>query len=381
MPEQPFVTKLVRGNCKSYTVTVRSGYGNLIRKMISSVLHCFSWFNQQRLYPEAECKQGEPEVKITTGAFSINMHDQRSGGRFNKGLNPKSAEVQIFADKIIVATFSNQGEKHVYKGFLGEELEYCKVLSGLVNHGAKICALHIYSTQTRNRSIWPFFTPLFGLVASSQVEENQGQNVKYDLIFVFEVPKKGIGVCTYELRRGNLIEFWCSDESMPVVVFEPQCQDFKPSLEVVTLVPVLRSQLIYTRTLYSGEFYQNHSGHVLDKSDRTKSKTLCVYPASSQSPRKNVPIIESARFGTTFLHSSKDSPPGKRLQENSKVDPVFICRPDIVVSVTPPHSSGSDTLFGNQDSLPSQSPAEICFRYNPLKEAIEANMVTLKLRS
>jgi len=47
--------------------------------MMSSVLHCFSWFNQQRLYPEAECKQGEPEVKITAEAFSINMHNQRSG--------------------------------------------------------------------------------------------------------------------------------------------------------------------------------------------------------------------------------------------------------------------------------------------------------------
>ena len=90
MPEQPFVTKLVRGTCKSYTVPVLSGYGNLIQKIISSVLHWFSWSNQQRLYPEAECKQGEPEVKITAEAFSINMHDQRSGGRLNNGLNPKS---------------------------------------------------------------------------------------------------------------------------------------------------------------------------------------------------------------------------------------------------------------------------------------------------
>jgi len=381
MPEQPFVTSLVRGNCKIYEVPVLYGYGNLIQKMISSVLHWFSWFNQQRLYPEAECKQGEPEVKITTGAFSINMHNQRSGGRLNKGLNPKSAEVQIFADKIIVATFSNKGEKHVYKGFLGEELKHCEILSGLVNHGAKICALHIYSTQTINDSIWPFFTPLFGLVASRQVEENQGQNVKYDLVFVFEVPKKGIGVCTYKLWGGKLIEFWCSDESMPVVVFEPQCRRFKPSPEVITLVPVLRSELTYTRTLYSGEFYQNHSGHVLDKSDRTKSKTLCVYPASCPIPRQNVPIIESARFGRTFLHSSKDSQPGERLQENSTDDPGFICGPDVVVSVTPPHSSGSDTLSRNKDSLPSQSRTEIWFMYNPLKEAIEAKMVTKKLRS
>ena len=375
MPEQPFVTSLVRGNCKSYTVPVLSGYGNLIQKMISSVLHCFSWFNQQRLYPEAECKQGEPEVKITTNAFSIDMHNQRSGGRFNNRLNPQSAEVQIFADKIIVATFSNQGEKHVYKGFLREELKYCAILSGLVNQGAKICALHIYSTQTINDSIWPFFTPLFGLVASRQVEENQGQNVKYDLIFVFEVPKKGIGVCTYKLWGGKLIEFWCSDESMPVVVFEPQSWHFKPSLEVITLVPVLRSELTYTRTLYSGEFYQNHSGHVLDESDRTKSKTLCVYPASCPIPWQNVPIVESARLPILV-----ESPPGKRLQENSTDDPVFICRPDIVVSVTPPHSSGSDTLSINQDSLPSQSRTEIWFRYHPLKEAIEAKMVTKKLR-
>jgi hypothetical protein len=381
MPEQPFVTSLITGDCKIYTVTALSGYGNLIRKMISSVLHFFSWFNQQRLGPEAECKQGEPEVKITPDAFFIDMHNQRSGGRLNNGLNPKTAEVQIFADKIIVATFSNQGEKHVYKGFLGEELEYCKVLSGLVNQGAKICALHIYPTQTINKSIWPFFTPLYGLVASRQVEENQGQNVKYDLIFVVQVPEKGIGVCTYELRRGKLIEFWCSDESMPVIVFEPQCRHFKPSPEVITLVPVLRSELTYTRTLYSGEFYQDHSGHVLDESDRTKSKTLCVYPASCPIPWQNVPIIESARFGTTFLHSSKDSQPGESLQKNSSDDPVFICRPDIVVTVTPPHSSGSDTLSRNQDCLPSQSRTEIWFRYNPLKEAIEANMVPLKLRS
>jgi hypothetical protein len=381
MPEQPFVTSLVTGDCKIYTVTALSGYGNLIRKMISSVLHFFSWFNQQRLYPEAECEQGEPEVKITKNAFSINMHNQRSWGRLNNGLNPKSAEVQIFADKIIVATFSNQGEKHVYKGFLGQELKYCKILSGLVNQGAKICALHIYSTQTINSSIWPFFTPLYGFVALKQVEKNGFVNVMYDLVFVFQVPEKGIGVCTYELRRGKLIEFWCSDESMPVVVFEPQCRRFKPSPEVITLVPVLRSELTYTRTLYSGEFYQNHSGHVLDKSDRTKSKTLCLYPASCQSPGQNVPIIESARFGTTFLHSSKDSQPGEGLQENSTDDPGFICGPDVVVSVTPPHSSGSDTLFGNQDFLPSQSPTEIWFRYHPLKEAIEANMVPLKLRS
>ena len=289
--------------------------------------------------------------------------------------------MQIFADKIIVATFSNQGEKHVYKGFLGEELKHCEILSGLVNHGAKICALHIYSTQTINSSRWPFFRPLYGLVASRQVEENQGQNVKYDLVFVFEVPEKGIGVCTYKLWDGKLIEFWCSDESMPVVIFEPQCRHFKPSPEVITLVPVLRSNLTYTRTLYSGEFYQNHSGHVLDKSDRTKSKTLCLYPASCQILKQNVPIIDSARFGTTFLHSSKDSQPGKRLQENSTDDPGFICGPDIVVSVTPPHSSGSDTISINQDSLTSQSRTEIWFMYNPLKEAIEANMVPLKLRS
>jgi len=375
MPEQPFVTSLVRGNCKIYEVPVLYGYGNLIQKMISSVLHCFSWFNQQRLYPEAECKQGAPEVKITKNAFSIDIHNQRSGGRFNNRLNPQSAEVQIFADKIIVATFSNQGEKHVYKGFLGEELKYCEILSGLVNQGAKICALHIYSTQTIKRSIWPFFRPLYGLVASSQVEENQSPDVMYDLIFVFEVPKKGIGVCTYELRRGKLIEFWCSDESMPVVVFEPQCQDFKPSLEVVTLVPVLRSQLIYTRTLYSGEFYQNHSGHVLDESDRTKSKTLCVYPASCPIPWQNVSKFESARL--PFI---VDSPPGETLQENSTDDPVFIFGPDVVVSLTP-RFSGSDTLFTNQDCLPSQSLTKIGFRYHPLKEAIEANMVPLKLRS
>jgi len=376
MPNQPFVTSLVRGNCKIYEVPVLSGYGNLIQKMISSVLHCFSWFNQQRLYPEAESKQGEPEVKISAEAFSIYMHNQRSWGRLNKGLNPKSAELQIFAHKIIVATFSNQGEKHVYKGFLGEELKHCEILSGLVNQGAKICALHIYSTQTRNSSIWPFFTPLYGLVTSRQVEENQGQNVKYDLIFVFEVPEKGIGVCTYELRRGKLIEFWCSDESTPVVVFEPQCRLFKPSPEVITLVPVLRSELTYTRTLYSGEFYQNHSGHVLDKSDRTKSKTLCIYPASCPIPWQNVSKIKSARL--PFI---VESPPGKRLQENSQVDRGFICWPDIVVSVTPPHSSGSDTLSRNQDSLPSQSHTELWFRYHPLKEAIEARMVTHELRS
>jgi hypothetical protein len=382
MPEQPFITSLERGNFKSYTVTVLSGYGNLIQKIISSVLHCFSWFNQQRLYPEAECKQRAPVVKITTNAFSIYMHNQRSWGRLNKGLNPKSAEVQIFGEKMIVATFSNQGEKHVYEGFLGEELKYCEILSGLVNQGAKICALHIYSTQTIN-SIWPFFRPLYGLVASSQVEENQGQNVKYDLIFVFEVPEKGIGVCTYELWRGKLIEFWCSDESMPVVVFEPQCRHFKPSPEVITLVPVLRSELTYTRTFYSGEFYRDHSGHVLDKTARTESKTLCIYPASCQIPRQNVPIIQSARLGTTFLHTRLpfiESPPGERLQENSIDDPVFILGPDVVVSVTP-RSSGSDTLFRNQDCLPSQRPTKICFWYNPLKEAPEAKMLTHELRS
>jgi len=355
---------------------VLSGYGNLIQKMMSSVLRWFSWFNQQRLYPEAECEQGAPEVKITAEAFSIDMHNQRSGGRLNNGLNPKSAEVQIFADKIIVATFSNQGEKHVYKGFLGEELKYCEISSGLVNQDAKICALHIYPTQTINKSIWPFFTPLFGLVASRQVEKNQSLHVMYDLVFVFEVPEKGIGVCTYKLWDGKLVEFWCSDESMPVVVFEPQIRHFKPSLEVITLIPVLRSELTYTRTLYSGKFYQDHSGHVLDKSDRTKSKTLCLYPASCPIPWQNLSKIESARLPFVV-----DSQPGDRLQENFTDDPVFIFGPDVVVSLTPPCFSGSDALFISQDCLPSQSPTEIWFRYHPLKEAIEANMVPLKLRS